>query len=97
MQHYDPEVSLAVKLGVASQTVVTEKDEEDGLDEFFSTHGFEYVDGDRAGRRPTADGGSFSDEDSMGALFYISSFLSGLSSSACMFQVCQGYHASSMR
>ena len=43
------------------------QDDEDGLDEFLSSHGFEYIDGDRSGRQPTQDGTSFSDEDSSGA------------------------------
>lgn len=65
LQHCDPEVSLAVRLG-GDQPY--EREEEDGLDEFLLSHGFEYVDGDRAGRVPTQDGGSFSDEDSLGEL-----------------------------
>ena len=44
----------------------TKNSEEEGLDEFLSSHGFEYVNGDRGGRQPTNDGGSFSDEDSSG-------------------------------
>lgn len=57
-----------MRLSVTEQSALYEKDEEDGLDEFLSGHGFEYVDGDRSGRRPTEDGGSFSDEDSSGVL-----------------------------
>ena len=68
-------MSLAVRLGHGHSAQVPpkdeepplEKDEEDGLDEFLSAHGFEYVDGDRGGRRPTRDGESFDDEDSAGA------------------------------
>ena len=67
LQHYDPEVSLAVRLSYGvNQVVAYGKEEEEGLDEFLSSHGFEYVDGDRGGRQPTNDGGSFSDEDSSG-------------------------------
>lgn len=40
--------------------------DEEGLDEFLSGHNFEYIDGNRSGRRPTQDGGGFDDEDSSG-------------------------------
>lgn len=63
LRQHDPEVSLAVRF---SGAVRSAEEEEEGLDEFLSTHGFEYVDGDRSGRRPTRDGEGFSDEDSSG-------------------------------
>ncbi|GJE88380.1 hypothetical protein PsYK624_044630 [Phanerochaete sordida] len=64
LQHYDPEVTLAVRFSDPAKAAV--QDDEDGLDEFLSSHGFEYIDGDRSGRQPTQDGTSFSDEDSSG-------------------------------
>ncbi|THH32482.1 hypothetical protein EUX98_g1687 [Antrodiella citrinella] len=62
------DVSLAVRVsGATSATgaVVTtaSEEEEEGLDEFLSSHALEYIDGDRRGRRPTEDGGGVSDED----------------------------------
>ncbi|THG99596.1 hypothetical protein EW026_g2774 [Hermanssonia centrifuga] len=59
LQHHDPEVSLAVRLGGASSVPAEGKDAEDGLDEFLSSHGLEYVDGDR-------DGAGYLDEDRSG-------------------------------
>ncbi|KAJ3559466.1 hypothetical protein NM688_g339 [Phlebia brevispora] len=41
LQHYDPEVSLAVRFPSKEQALPYEKDEEDGLDDFLSSHGFE--------------------------------------------------------
>lgn len=70
LEHYDPEVSLAVRFapeGSAPAVAHVEDGGEDGLDEFISSHGFEYVDGERGRRRPTEDGSSFSDEDAVGA------------------------------
>ncbi|KAI0786892.1 hypothetical protein C8Q75DRAFT_250040 [Abortiporus biennis] len=77
LSDHDPEVSLAVRItfnavGV-QQTVTTMTtttpiakvvEEEDGLDEFMSSHGFEYIDGDKAGRIPTGDGGGVDDDNS---------------------------------
>lgn len=64
LRHYDPEVTLAVRFSDPAQAAV--HDDEDGLDEFLSSHGFEYIDGDRSGRQATQDGNGFSDEDSAG-------------------------------
>ena len=47
------------------------QEEEEGLDEFLSEHGFEYVDGDRGGRQPTQDGESISDEADSGTCLLI--------------------------
>ena len=71
LQHYDPEVSLAVRYDPSSKDEPPhnhDKSEEgeDGLDEFISSHGFEYVDGERGKRVPTQDGSSFSDEEHTG-------------------------------
>lgn len=66
LQHYDPEVSLAVRFARDSGSEGGDEGE-DGLDEFISSHGFEYVDGERGRRIPTGDVSSFSDEDSAGA------------------------------
>ncbi|KAH9939807.1 hypothetical protein B0H21DRAFT_755983 [Amylocystis lapponica] len=63
LEYYDPEVSLAVRF--ANNNTIT-ADEEDGLDEFLSTHGFEFVEGDRVARRPTQEDGSASDEENAG-------------------------------
>ena len=41
-------------------------DDEEGLDQFFADHRFEFVDGNRGGRKPTHDGGGADDEDSSG-------------------------------
>lgn len=77
LEHYDPEVSLAVRFNpAASSSVATtalpaddgEHGDEQALDEFISSHGFEYIDGDRGSRRPTQDGSSFSDEEDGGEL-----------------------------
>ncbi|KAI0338924.1 hypothetical protein BDW22DRAFT_1401015 [Trametopsis cervina] len=65
LEHYDPEVSLAVQFSSDSSPAEREEDGE-GLDEFISSHGFEYIDGDRGYRKPTQDGSSFSDEDAAG-------------------------------
>lgn len=64
LRHYDPEVTLAVRFNDPAKAAAP--DDEDGLDEFLSSYGFEYIDGDRSGRQPTQDGASFSDEDSSG-------------------------------
>jgi len=69
-EHID--VSLAVRLSVdavekdGAVTTACSVEEEDGLDEFLSGYDFEFVDGDRSGRRPTEDGGGVSDEDPSG-------------------------------
>ncbi|TCD66606.1 hypothetical protein EIP91_001115 [Steccherinum ochraceum] len=66
------EVTLAVRISDTSAqadgTVVAKPavDEEEGLDEFLLGHNFEFVDGDRGGRKPTGDGGGFDDEDEAG-------------------------------
>ncbi|KAI0357445.1 hypothetical protein OH77DRAFT_1399047 [Trametes cingulata] len=65
IQHYDPEVSLAVRFG-GSATAVAPSAEDDGLDEFLSTHGFEFVEGDRTFRRPTQDEDRHSDDEDTG-------------------------------
>ncbi|CDO68244.1 hypothetical protein BN946_scf184842.g7 [Trametes cinnabarina] len=69
IQHYDPEVTLAVRfsdsaINAVSATSPTE--EEDGLDEFLSSHGFEFVEGDRSYRRPTQDAERHSDDEDSG-------------------------------
>ena len=66
------EVSLAVKFSAESTSkdgvlvTRTTVEDEEGLDEFLSSHSFEFVDGDRGGRKPTGDGGGFDDEDESG-------------------------------
>ena len=64
LENHDPEVSLAVRF--TGDKPPPSLDDEDGLDEFLSSHGFEYVDGDLCGRKPTGDGAGFSDENSSG-------------------------------
>ena len=64
LENHDPEVSLAVRF--TGDKPPQSLDDEDGLDEFLSSHGFEYVDGDLGGRKPTGDGAGFSDENSSG-------------------------------
>lgn len=64
LQSHDPEVSLAVRF--TGDKTSHSDDDEDGLDEFLSSHGFEYVDGDLGGRKSTGDGAGFSDENSSG-------------------------------
>ncbi|CAL1709776.1 unnamed protein product [Somion occarium] len=63
LESHDPEVSLAIRFGGDH---VVHSDEEDGMDEFLSIHGFEYINGELGGRRPTRDGAGFSDEQSSG-------------------------------
>lgn len=70
LQHCDPEVSLAVRF--TSIAAAAARDDEEGLDEFMSEHGFEYVNGDRSGPQPLWVGASFDDEDSAGTtMFYV--------------------------
>ncbi|EJF63549.1 hypothetical protein DICSQDRAFT_154032 [Dichomitus squalens LYAD-421 SS1] len=68
VQHYDPEVSLAVRLGgdVEVTSPAEPSVDDDGLDEFLSTHGFEFVEGDRSYRRPTQDADRHSDDEDSG-------------------------------
>ncbi|KAI0693430.1 hypothetical protein C8T65DRAFT_667998 [Cerioporus squamosus] len=68
VQHYDPEVSLAVRFGESSSTFTPAPPsvDEDGLDEFLSTHGFEFIEGDRAYRRPTQDTDRHSEDEDSG-------------------------------
>ena len=68
MQHYDPEVSLAVRFGesVEAASPAEPTVDEDGLDEFLSSHGFEFVEGDRSFRRPTQDTEKHSDDEDTG-------------------------------
>ncbi|TBU23188.1 hypothetical protein BD311DRAFT_674483, partial [Dichomitus squalens] len=68
IQHYDPEVSLAVRLGgdVEIASLAEPSADDDGLDEFLSTHGFEFVEGDRSYRRPTQDADRHSDDEDSG-------------------------------
>ena len=78
LEHYDPEVSLAVRFkpvasssaevdgSVAAHEEEDEYGDEQVLDEFISSHGFEYIDGDRGIRKPTEDGSSFSVEEDGG-------------------------------
>ena len=65
MEDHDPEVSLAVRLR-GDDVAQPDVDSENGLDEFISNHGFEYIDGDRGGRDSTRDGGEASTEDQSG-------------------------------
>ena len=44
--------------------------DDDGLDEFFSTHGFEFVEGERSYRRPTQDADRHSDDEDSGTLLF---------------------------
>ncbi|KAI0669244.1 hypothetical protein C8Q78DRAFT_1095594 [Trametes maxima] len=68
VQHYDSEVSLAVRFGGRASTTsaTSPSEEDDGLDEFISSHGFEFVEGDRAFRRPTQDLDRHSDDEDSG-------------------------------
>ncbi|KAI0755231.1 hypothetical protein C8Q80DRAFT_419454 [Daedaleopsis nitida] len=68
VQHYDPEVSLAVRFGESSSLASPPQPtlDDDGLDEFLSEHGFEFVDGDRSYRRPTQDADRHSDDEDSG-------------------------------
>ncbi|KAI0647772.1 hypothetical protein C8Q79DRAFT_924871 [Trametes meyenii] len=68
IQHYEPEVSLAVRFGGRATTTsaTSPSEEDDGLDEFISSHGFEFVEGDRAFRRPTQDLDRHSDDEDSG-------------------------------
>ena len=72
VQHYDPEVSLAVRFGegVPSSAPPPPAVDDDGLDEFFSTHGFEFVEGERSYRRPTQDADRHSDDEDSGTLLF---------------------------
>ncbi|KAH9933213.1 uncharacterized protein BXZ73DRAFT_101176 [Epithele typhae] len=65
---YDPEVALAVRFGVgdAADPPPGTNEDEDGLDEFLSEHGFEFVEGERAWRRPTQDEDRHSDDEDSG-------------------------------
>ena len=68
LQHYDPEVTLAVRFGdsVTVTNAASLSEEDDGLDEFLSLHGFEFVEGDRTYRRPTQDEDRHSDDEDSG-------------------------------
>ncbi|KAI0632411.1 hypothetical protein C8Q77DRAFT_1060132 [Trametes polyzona] len=68
IKHYDPEVSLAVRFQGDSLSAPTTSPsaEDDGLDEFLSSHGFEFVEGERAYRRPTQDLDRHSDDEDSG-------------------------------
>ncbi|KAI8978785.1 hypothetical protein BD414DRAFT_538705 [Trametes punicea] len=68
IQHYDPEVTLAVRFGDAAATTsaTLPSEEDDGIDEFLSSHGFEFVEGDRSHRRPTQDLERHSDDEDSG-------------------------------
>ncbi|KAI0826778.1 hypothetical protein BC628DRAFT_1410008 [Trametes gibbosa] len=68
IRHYDPEVSLAVRLtgDGLSASAPTLTEEEDGLDEFISSQGFEFIEGERAYRRPTQDLDRHSDDEDSG-------------------------------
>lgn len=63
LQSHNPEVLLAVRFGGDH---AVHSDEEDGLDELSSSHGFEYIDGDLGCRRPNGDSTGLSDERSSG-------------------------------
>ena len=64
LENHDPEVSLAVRF--TGDKPPPSLDDEDGLDEFLSTHGFEFVEGDRSYRRPTQDTERHSDDEDSG-------------------------------
>ncbi|KAL7280148.1 hypothetical protein ACG7TL_006567 [Trametes sanguinea] len=69
IQHYDPEVTLAVRFGDSAATTLSTtapSEEDDGLDEFLSSHGFEFIEGDRTYRRPTQDVERHSDDEDSG-------------------------------
>ena len=61
-------MSLAVRFGESTSTSssATPGVDEDGLDGFISTHGFEFIEGDRAYRRPTQDTERNSDDEDSG-------------------------------
>lgn len=50
----------------SSAVAPTITEEEDGLDEFTSSHGFEFIEGERAYRRPTQDLDRHSDDEDTG-------------------------------
>ncbi|KAI0953567.1 hypothetical protein AcW1_007748 [Taiwanofungus camphoratus] len=62
LEDQELEVSLAVRLGGTAST----PDDEDGLDEFLSSHGFEFIEGDRDHRTPTQDDDRHSDDEDTG-------------------------------
>ncbi|PIL22815.1 hypothetical protein GSI_15510 [Ganoderma sinense ZZ0214-1] len=68
VQNYDPEVSLTVRFGesVEDASPAEPNADEDGLDEFLSSHGFEFVEGNRSFRRPTQDTERHSDDEDTG-------------------------------
>ncbi|OCH90911.1 hypothetical protein OBBRIDRAFT_887349 [Obba rivulosa] len=55
VEYYDPEVSLAVRFGSGSA------EEDEGLDEFLSSHGFEFIDGNSQNQE---DRDAFSSDES---------------------------------
>ncbi|OBZ68716.1 hypothetical protein A0H81_11132 [Grifola frondosa] len=63
LEHYDPEVSLAVRF---SHTTTSPAKEDEDLDEFLSTHGFEFIEGDRGFRLPTQDHTRSSEDEDTG-------------------------------
>ncbi|CCM01544.1 uncharacterized protein FIBRA_03600 [Fibroporia radiculosa] len=61
LRHHDPEVSLAVRFGAGS---AIDPDEEE-IDEFLSSNGFEFIEGERTSCEPTPnEDRHFDDEDS---------------------------------
>ncbi|GBE83120.1 hypothetical protein SCP_0501670 [Sparassis crispa] len=64
LEYYDPEVTLAVRFD--GNTAKANADEDDGLDEFLSSHGFEFIEGDRSARKPTQDSGRVLDDEDEG-------------------------------
>ena len=74
----DPEVVLAVRVGARAaphgddldEDEDEDEDDEENVDAFVSSHGFEYVDGERGARSPTNDNENLDDEDDSGACVF---------------------------
>lgn len=65
----DPEVKLAIRFSMdknsSTGTTITSSDDDQEVDEFVSSHGFEFIDGDNESRARVLD----SDDDSVGEIF----------------------------
>ena len=70
-------MTLAVRFGdsVTAPNVTSLSAEDDGLDEFLSSHGFEFIEGDRDERRPTQDVERHSDDEDSGQGFHDHTYL----------------------
>jgi hypothetical protein len=84
---HDSDVVLAVKMN--SQNRNMEVEEEEGMDEFLSSHGFEYIDGDNVTGRRALD-----DEDVTGRVLLALSLYASLFISLVIIQAPPGSHES---